>query len=69
MALVVASASLAEAVMPTAVPTAAFSLTALAAPSASVGAVTSNSSTSVTVTLMACVSVPPLPSLTWRVSS
>ena len=44
--LVVASASLAEAVMPTVVPLAAFSFTALAEPSLSEGAVTSNSSTS-----------------------
>ena len=44
--LVVASASLAEAVTPTSVPLAAFSFTALAEPLLSVGAVTSNSSTS-----------------------
>ena len=44
--LVVASASLAAAVMPTAVPLAAFSSTALAVPLLSAGAVTSNSSTS-----------------------
>ena len=47
--LVVASASLAEAVMPTVVPTMAFSSTALAAASVSVTAPTSNSSTSPTV--------------------
>ena len=44
--LVVASASLAAAVMPTAVPIAAFSWTALAAALESVTAPTSNSSTS-----------------------
>ena len=48
MALVVASASLAEAVIPTSVPTAAFSATLLAAASVSLIAPTSNSSTSVT---------------------
>ena len=47
MALVVASASLAEAVMPTSVPTAAFSATLSAAASVSLIAPTSNSSTSV----------------------
>ena len=44
--LVVASASLAAAVIPTAVPLAAFSSTALAATLLSAGVVTSNSSTS-----------------------
>ena len=46
IALVVASASLAAAVMPTVVPLTAFSLTALAAAFESVTAPTSNSSTS-----------------------
>ena len=44
--LLVASASLADASMPTTVPTVAFSSTALAVPSVSVTAPTSNSSTS-----------------------
>ena len=44
--MVVASASLALAVMPTELPVAAFSLTALAVASVSIGAETSNSSTS-----------------------
>ena len=46
MVLVVASASLAAAVMPTAVPLAAFSSTVLAAPLESLTAPTLNSSTS-----------------------
>ena len=55
MVLVVASASLAEAVIPTSVPTAAFSATLLAAALASLIAPTSNSSTSVRLTVKACV--------------
>ncbi len=55
MALVVASASLAAAVIPTTVPLAAFSLTALAVASPSVTVPTSNSSTSLTAIVKVCV--------------
>jgi len=64
MPLVVASASLAKAVMPTVVPMAAFSSTLSSVASLSLIAVMSNSSRSVTETAILCVSVPPSPSLT-----
>ena len=51
----VASASLAEAVIPTVVPFTAFSLTALAVASESVTAPTSNSSTSLIAIVNVCV--------------
>ena len=66
---VVASSSVENPVMPTAVPLAALSSTAFAVASLSVGAETSNSSTSLTVTLSDCESVPPAPSLTCTVTS
>ena len=56
---VVASASLAKAVMPTVVPLAAFSLTALAAALVSIGAVTSNSSTSLRAMVKTVLAVEP----------
>ena len=55
IALVVASASLAEAVIPTSVPIAAFSATLLAAALVSLIAPTSNSSTSVRLIVKPCV--------------
>ena len=57
--LVVASASLALAVMPTSVPTAAFSATVLALALLSVGALTSNSSTSLTLITKLPIALDP----------
>ena len=65
----VPSASLAAAVIPTAVPATEFSSTASAVASLSLIGLTSNSSTSATVTEMAWKSVPPAPSLTRTVTS
>ena len=59
MVLVVASASLAAAVIPTAVPLAAFSSTALAVPLASLTAPTLNSSTSLMLMVKFCSLVEP----------
>ncbi len=53
--LVVASASLAEAVIPTTVPAIAFSVTSFVAPSTSVTLPTLNSSTSLTLIVIAAV--------------
>ncbi|MNS51026.1 hypothetical protein D3C72_836900 [compost metagenome] len=58
-ALVVASASLAKAVMPTREPMAMFSSTALAAALVSVGVVTSNSSTSLMAMVKVCAWLEP----------
>ncbi|MNY56386.1 hypothetical protein D3C86_1924600 [compost metagenome] len=66
--MVVASASLAKAVMPTRVPMAMFSSMALAAALVSVGVVTSNSSTSLMVMVKVCSS-KALPSETRTTTS
>ena len=58
-ALVVASASVANAVIPTTVPIAAFSSTALAAASLSTGVDTSNSSTSLSAMVKLWLAVEP----------
>ena len=62
-----ASASVAKAVMPTTVPLAAFSATVLAAALVSVGVLTANSSTSVTVMVKVWVLNEPSATVAWTV--